>query len=176
MFAEEEHFWNILMWCTLIMWLIIFFVFLGPCLMLKSSLQDRSRNKIKIFLNRASTRKTTHGEKIRTSPWTSSTLALGSGEFPKRLATTEIAIHGQHNIAKPTNTIPAVLNASELLIWKMACTFSSIFYDTSKRRRFYSRSFWDAETLGNISYLYKSEFVLFVLYGIYWVGGNRYFA
>ena len=117
MFAEEEHFWNILMWCTMIMWLIIFFVFLGPCLMLKSSLQERSRNKIQIFLNRASTRKPTHVEKMRTSTTheTSSTLALSSGEYPRRLATTKTAIHGQQNFAKPT-TIPAALNASELLI------------------------------------------------------------
>ena len=115
MFAEEEHFWNILMWCTLIMWLIIFFVFLGPCLMLKSSLQDRSQNKIKIFLNRASTRKATHGKRMRTSTLTSSTLALSSGEFPRRLATTKTDIYGQQTIAKPTMA-PAALNDSELLI------------------------------------------------------------
>ena len=33
--------WNILLLCMSILWLLIFFVFLGPCLMLKSSIQAK---------------------------------------------------------------------------------------------------------------------------------------
>ena len=143
MSAEWRSPWNILFCCTMVLWLIIFFVLLGPCLMLISSLQNGNRNRLRISVSRAKISKANHGQLMKKYGSTSALNAQGIECRMKKFAS--------------TSALDAVEKKD---VWRMFCTDFSTFYDILQLRRFYKRSFRAAATLCNITRMYKTEFVL----------------
>lgn len=57
MFTEIGPAWNILLCCAFVWWIFVFFVLLGPCLMLLSRLQRGNRSRIRIPVGCSSRRR-----------------------------------------------------------------------------------------------------------------------